>query len=446
VAVTQSSSVATSILILISEVIHSKPGLVLNKEVTEQTVVTNNTGADESDDEHYEDVPLSDEEGDTVADSQPSTGSDNKKATVSWVHTKNIDTNRPKSSYYDPSARNPLFACAETTALWELDVMGRHFHPSTQMFAQKIVNNERIDYSGDPLVDFSVKQFLNRFVFRNPKKMDKRVKKSTRESRVFGRIPAPTTGDTGAVVADITSKDYVNQSESRVPVDELFIYNYLRQRQSMASAAKGDDSDAESVTSVEFESLLDRLEPMSKRERDLDFHKDLLSSKKSSKSKRDDDDSADEGSDGDSSADEDEFGDDSGADDEDMEFDADDPDFADAFDGIDEDLEEAFGDEDDDGSGDEDRDGKPAKRPKRNKKGFDSVTNSVFASADEFAELLEDNESDSDISGAEESAKGVGAKGKGKADRKAEFRAKRKLGRNHSKNKKRKKVNPKDLL
>jgi len=68
---------------------------------------------------------------------------------------------------------------------------------------------------------------------------------------------------------------------------------------------------------------------------------------------------------------------------------------------------------------------------KKPKKGFDKITNDLFASADEFAQLLEANESDNDLSDGE---------GDHIKDKKTEFKIRRKLGRN-----KRKKFNKKDL-
>ncbi len=114
---TQSSSLTTSILILISEVIKSKPGLLLTKEVIGEEVAVDE--AEDEDDEHYEDVPLSDDEvnGVSVEDSVQS-----KSKAFSWVHNKNIDTNRTKTRHYDPNARNTLFAGAELIDLWCLTI------------------------------------------------------------------------------------------------------------------------------------------------------------------------------------------------------------------------------------------------------------------------------------------------------------------------------------
>eukprot|EP00058_Branchiostoma_floridae_P027830 XP_002613321.1 hypothetical protein BRAFLDRAFT_68288 [Branchiostoma floridae] len=47
--------------------------------------------------------------------------------------------------------------------------LANHFHPSVALFAKKILDGEAIQYSGDPLQDFTLARFLDRFVFRNPK-------------------------------------------------------------------------------------------------------------------------------------------------------------------------------------------------------------------------------------------------------------------------------------
>ena len=72
---------------------------------------------------------------------------------------------------YDPQARNPLYAGAEKSPFWELESLVNHFHPTVQMFAKSLSDNTSIVYPGDPLNDFTIPKFLDRFVFRNPKKV-----------------------------------------------------------------------------------------------------------------------------------------------------------------------------------------------------------------------------------------------------------------------------------
>ena len=48
--------------------------------------------------------------------------------------------------------------------------MATHFHPSVANFAGSILDGSGVKYSGDPIQDFTIMRFLDRFVFRNPKK------------------------------------------------------------------------------------------------------------------------------------------------------------------------------------------------------------------------------------------------------------------------------------
>ena len=70
---------------------------------------------------------------------------------------------------YQVNARNPLFAHSENTSSWEMRFLTCHYHPSVCSFAQSITSRKFIDYDGDPLQDFSLKHFLDRFVRKKPK-------------------------------------------------------------------------------------------------------------------------------------------------------------------------------------------------------------------------------------------------------------------------------------
>ena len=56
--------------------------------------------------------------------------------------------------------------------LWEVPMLQLHFHPSVKHFASSLLSSEarhRIAYAGDPLQDFSIMAFLDRFAYKNPK-------------------------------------------------------------------------------------------------------------------------------------------------------------------------------------------------------------------------------------------------------------------------------------
>ena len=84
--------------------------------------------------------------------------------------------------FYDSTKRDPQFAQGEHSFLNELNLLEKHYHPSVQRMAKFIIENynkDIISYNGDPLLDFSLTNFLEKFMLKNPKikKEKKEVKK-----------------------------------------------------------------------------------------------------------------------------------------------------------------------------------------------------------------------------------------------------------------------------
>jgi len=65
--------------------------------------------------------------------------------------------------------RDPAFAAPEAR-LWELHALRRHYHPSCRAFSESLAANptRQPAYAGDPLVDFALQKFLDRFAYRRP--------------------------------------------------------------------------------------------------------------------------------------------------------------------------------------------------------------------------------------------------------------------------------------
>lgn len=70
---------------------------------------------------------------------------------------------------YQVNARNPIFAKSEKTSSWEMRFLAHHYHPSVCSFADSVTTRKFVEYDGDPLHDFSLKHFLDRFVRKKPK-------------------------------------------------------------------------------------------------------------------------------------------------------------------------------------------------------------------------------------------------------------------------------------
>lgn len=87
---------------------------------------------------------------------------------------------------FDAAKREPEYAVTDTNYssasndmnLWELSLLQSHYHPSVKAFSSSLLNknnnnDHRIVYKGDPIQDFSLMAFLNRFSYKNPKTSDK---------------------------------------------------------------------------------------------------------------------------------------------------------------------------------------------------------------------------------------------------------------------------------
>lgn len=75
---------------------------------------------------------------------------------------------------YQVNVRNPLFANSEKTSSWEMRFLARHYHPSVCSFADSVISHKFVEYDGDPLHDFSLKHFLDRFVRKKPKAQEEK--------------------------------------------------------------------------------------------------------------------------------------------------------------------------------------------------------------------------------------------------------------------------------
>ncbi|XP_044014892.1 CCAAT/enhancer-binding protein zeta-like [Aphidius gifuensis] len=319
------------------------------------------------------------------------------------------------SPYYDPFVINPLKSGSMKAPAAELACLFRYFHPSVVLFASKIIEGQRIDYSGDPLEDLTTMRFLDRYVFKNPKKINDKNIDNTNDPLATRSKYAPK----GLRSIPIDSNTYLSEDERKIPVDELYLYKYLKTKNNDKKIIKkeddddDDDDDNSSVNSDDFNEMMDKLSG-SKDFDELDIAADIgtLKNKKKKSKNIDDDDEDDDGliNDEDMAAvgdDDEEDLDDMG----DMEFDDSDNE-NELSDGLidDEDIAAVADDDDDlgldeidddasdmeffDNFDDDDDDNKPKKSSnifgkfkKSGKKG--DIDSNVFVAAEEFAEMLE---------------------------------------------------------
>uniref|UniRef100_A0A8C2EAD6 CCAAT/enhancer-binding protein zeta n=1 Tax=Cyprinus carpio TaxID=7962 RepID=A0A8C2EAD6_CYPCA len=226
----QTPAFACGALFLVSEVMKNKPGLklLLQEEGDEE-------------EEKYQDLE-EDADDDSIAEEKlVHTDKDEKiqsvkqcqvKPTASWVHHQNLGGSLNKVTY-DPMNRNPLYCGADHTALWELQKLSFHFHPSVALFAKTLLQ----------VTTFFFIQYL--FV----------------------------------CFCAVNCEEYLAKKESQIPVDEVFFYRYFKKRDAETRWKRPkrneDNESVEDVDDDEFERVLDAFEGDSFftefKDDDLDF-------------------------------------------------------------------------------------------------------------------------------------------------------------------------------
>ncbi|EDW94075.1 uncharacterized protein F23B12.7 [Drosophila yakuba] len=228
--------IAAGCLIVIHKLLRMRRELIggtgASEEVEEGSKVVLPVGADldkfgSDDEEVYEDVK---EDADNTKGSNPleEKAEDGVKPNASSWHHASVAATEAKvrdidSCKYDPYHRVPAFAGAAYALRYELLLLRQHYHPTVQVFAEQILNQSRIDYYGDPLRDFGLPHFLERFAFKNPKKLEA---SQAAENATVAHKRYMAHGARGRPVKSLTK---ANCTE-----DEMFIFNFLEHKRKQA--------------------------------------------------------------------------------------------------------------------------------------------------------------------------------------------------------------------
>ncbi|XP_030412938.1 CCAAT/enhancer-binding protein zeta isoform X2 [Gopherus evgoodei] len=358
-------------LYLVSEIMKIKPGLRVQLQ----------DHVESEEEEHFHDLEEAEEDEEKFTDADKETAAerknmmessvkgDNTNSAASWVHHQNMSGGK-NSSCYDPLHRNPLFCGAESTSLWELKKLSEHFHPSVALFAKTILEGDYIQYAGDPLQDFTLMRFLDRFVYRNPKL---HKGKENTGSVVMQPKKKQLMNDVRSLA--VNSKEFLAQDESKIPVDEVFFHRFYKKLDKEKRKRPVEEESVEDVDDDEFERILDSFEGDSYFDTvskdDIDFAGNIKNKPKGGKKSKRDEECSDDLEDSD---DEDEFNE---MDDEVVSLGSMDEEFRDDID------EEggAFMDVSED-------DNSPGSKQQKKRKLKDT---SMLAAAEEFGTLLDEN-------------------------------------------------------
>ena len=355
-----------------------------------------------------------------------------------------VESTVSEAPMFDPAKREPRAAfngkVSLSKNLWELSLLAHHFHPSVTKFTAG--SGGDISYKGDPLKDFGLSPFLDKFAFRNPKSLDKLSKQLKRGESIAER----KSGLSGSIALPMNDPSYLGSKN--ISEEDSFFHQFFverAKRDEMKGIVRGssanqdkDDSDLEdeALNAAEADEMIANFDDDTDSEEEAfvnDLAEKLMKSAAGGKADFDDEDpDMDDWSDFDDDEDEDEGeGEDANVEDtnneddsdgaaadgnEDAFMDADSSDDDDESDG-----ENVFGAIEGEGSESEDEETLPFgllgedesddessadEQQSKNKKR--KLPTSMFADADEYEKLLEEeikNKGNGDTAAKKESKK-----------------------------------------
>ena len=140
-----------------------------------------------------------------------------------------------KDRQYDPKKRDPKFANADKSSLWEITHFLQHFHPTVQSYAKAFVGEESDEELSKPdLGLYTLAHFLDRFVYRNFKQ-----KTTARGSSIMQPLGGQHTGSLLVKASDrvlnelpANTENWLSKKTQDIKPDEKFFHQYFSTKQS----------------------------------------------------------------------------------------------------------------------------------------------------------------------------------------------------------------------
>ncbi|OAX41808.1 CBF-domain-containing protein [Rhizopogon vinicolor AM-OR11-026] len=151
--------------------------------------------------------------------------------------------------HYDPRKRDPQFAHPSASPMFELIPLIHHYHPAISLHAQQLLSSQPITSSADLSLN-TLSHFLDRFVYKNPKKQKTKGSSAMQPAAsINDRIGVKLLKGDSSGGALPNDEKFLNRQLKDIPVDEVFFHQYFsrkreKDKSKAAHTGKGD-SDAE---------------------------------------------------------------------------------------------------------------------------------------------------------------------------------------------------------
>lgn len=152
---------------------------------------------------------------------------------------------------YEPRKREPEFAHASSSPLWELLPLLSHYHPTVSLHTRQLLSSQPLTSTPDLALN-TLSHFLDRFVYKNPKKQNSKQKGASAMQPatgdaisgggvrlIKGEIGNSLDSNSGGGVTVNDEKWWKMRAED-VPIDQVFFHKYFNQKNELekAKAAK----------------------------------------------------------------------------------------------------------------------------------------------------------------------------------------------------------------
>ncbi|KAH8117031.1 CBF-domain-containing protein [Phellopilus nigrolimitatus] len=142
---------------------------------------------------------------------------------------------------YDPKKRDPQYAHAGASPMWELIPLLSHYHPTVRLHTSQLLAGKELTANADLSLN-TLSHFLDRFVYKNPKKQVKPKGSSAMQpgaSAPDGTSLRVVKGAQADGSGTMNEEAFWRKNVKDVPADQLFFHKYFSKK-SEKERAKAD--------------------------------------------------------------------------------------------------------------------------------------------------------------------------------------------------------------
>lgn len=171
-----------------------------------------------------------------------------------------------KGRIYDGRKRDPRFADADRSSVWEIAFFLQHYHPTVSVYVDSLLEGK--EQQKPDLGLFTLAHFLDRFVYKNSKQ-----KPQTKGSSIMQPLGGAHTGELLVKATNLSNKEepvntenWLSKKLEDVRPEDKFFYEYFTSKQSKLRSSdrtqdKNDGGEAEELSDGEVWEALVRSKP-----------------------------------------------------------------------------------------------------------------------------------------------------------------------------------------